>query len=143
MPNHFHLLIKQNQEGGLTEFMSKLLNSYTKYYNTKHKRVGPLLQGTFKAVPIESDEQLMHVSRYIHLNPYTSEITQSLADLENYPYSSYSNYLETENSQLCVKEPVLDFFSSPAQYKEFVADHGDYSKELEIIKHILLDTDTE
>src|SRR5438094_713652 len=61
MPNHFHLLLKQVKEGGITEFMSKLSNSYTKYFNTKYYRIGPLLQGEFKAVRVETDEQLIHL----------------------------------------------------------------------------------
>lgn len=72
MPNHFHLLIKQTEQNGISEFVGKFSNSYTKYYNTKHNRVGALLQGQLKAVLIESGEQLIHVSRYIHLNPTSS-----------------------------------------------------------------------
>src|SRR3989344_7863223 len=93
MPNHFHLLIKQLGDGGTQEFLSKIANSYTKYFNTKHKRVGPLFQGQFKAVLIESDEQLIHVSRYIHLNPFVSEL---VSDLTIFPYSSYKYFLEPE-----------------------------------------------
>src|SRR3972149_3368728 len=78
MPNHFHFLIKQLKEGGITEFVSKLSNSYTKFYNTKYSRVGPLLQGEFKAVLIENDEQLIHTSRYIHLNPVASFLVKEL-----------------------------------------------------------------
>src|SRR3989344_5381763 len=89
MPNHFHLLIQQANNNGVKEFMSKLANSYTKYFNTKHDRIGPLFQGEFKAVLIETDQQLVHLSRYIHLNPYVSEITK---DLNIYPYSSFLEF---------------------------------------------------
>lgn len=86
MPNHFHFLLRQVKNGGITEFISKISNSYTKYFNTKYKRVGPLLQGEFKAVTIETDEQLLHVSRYIHLNPFVAELVE---DLNLFPYSSF------------------------------------------------------
>ena len=85
MPNHFHLLVKQTRDSGIHEFMTKLLNSYTKYYNTKHDRVGHLFQGQFKAVNIKNEYQLLQVSRYIHLNPYVSDLTR---EYEAYPYSS-------------------------------------------------------
>lgn len=65
MPNHFHLLLKQTVNNGIPHFLSKFTNSYTKYFNTKYNRVGPVFQGVFKSVYIESDEQLIHLSRYI------------------------------------------------------------------------------
>lgn len=136
MPNHFHLLVSQSNDNGIKEFMQKISNSYTKYFNTKNTRVGPLLQGTFKAVPIESDEQLLHVSRYIHLNPLVSDLTK---DLENYPYSSYLDYIKFSNNSICNKEPILNFFRDKNEYKEFIIDHSDYARELEIMKHLLLD----
>ena len=91
MPNHIHFLIRQLKENGISKFMGQISNSYTKYFNTKYTRVGPLLQGPFKAVLIESDEQLIHVSRYIHLNPIVSGIVKNL---EDYPWSSYLEYIK-------------------------------------------------
>lgn len=136
MPNHFHFLLKQKKERGITEFMSKLSNSYTKYYNTKNKRVGPLLQGEFKAVHIETDEQLLHLSRYIHLNPLVSYVTKNLDD---YQWSSYQEYLGIVKSSICAKEIILDQFKSPEDYKQFIKDQEEYGKHLEKIKHQLLD----
>lgn len=100
MPNHFHLLIRQLRDGGIQKFMQKILNSYTKYFNTKHIRVGPLLQGAFKAVPIETDAQLVHVSRYIHLNPFVSNLSK---ELKTFPYSSYPSFIGLTNNPLCNK----------------------------------------
>lgn len=135
MPNHFHFLLKQTKEGGITEFISKLSNSYTKYFNTKHKRIGPLFQGEFKAVLIENDEQLLHVSRYIHLNPLVSFLVK---DLNKYEWSSYKEYINNSPG-LCSKEQVLGFFKSPKDYEQFVLDQADYAKQLEILKHKLLE----
>lgn len=136
MPNHFHFLLRQIKEGGITEFISKVSNSYTKYFNTKHKRIGPLFQGEFKAVPIETDMQLLHVSRYIHLNPFVSGLVKNLAV---YPYSSYKSFTEPASVGFCIIKPVLDFFKNPKEYKKFINDHKDYAQELEKIKHLLLD----
>lgn len=135
MPNHFHFLVRQVKEDGITKFTGQLSNSYTKYYNTKYRRVGPLLQGEFKAVLIESDEQLIHVSRYIHLNPLVSLLTK---DLNLYRWSSYHEYVN-KLAGICDKDPILGFFKSPSEYNEFILDHAGYATELELIKHQLLD----
>lgn len=136
MPNHFHILVRQVKEDGIKEFMQKVINSYTKYFNTKYKRVGPLLQGTFKALPIETDVQLIHVSRYIHLNPLVSSLTENL---ESYPYSSYLDYLGLTSGKICSMESILNFFKNAADYKEFILGHSDYAKDLATIQHLLLD----
>lgn len=138
MPNHFHLLIKQIKDGGIQEFANKISNSYTKYFNTKYKRVGPLFQGAFKAVAIETDEQLIHLSRYIHLNPYVSELTKNL---ETFPYSSYKDFIKITKNELCNPEHILQFFKDTKDYKEFVRDQQSYALELERIKHLLIDED--
>lgn len=136
MPNHFHFLIKQLIDGGITEFISKLSNSYTKYFNIKHGRVGPLLQGEFKSVLVESNEQLLHLSRYIHLNPLVSGLVK---DLEDYRWSSYLEYIGLSTQKICAKEIILNQFKLPKDYQKFVADRADYGRELEIIKHQLVE----
>lgn len=138
MPNHFHLLVRQLSKNGIQEFMSKILNSYTKYYNTKNKRVGPLFQGTFKAVSIDSDEQLLHLSRYIHLNPYVSDLVK---DLSNYYYSSYHEFLDSTKQLVCITQPILDFFPRKDGYKKFINNQQDYGKTLHQIKDALIDED--
>lgn len=137
MSNHFHLLIKQTRDRGITELVSKLSNSYTKYYNTKYARVGPLLQGEFKSVLVESDEQLIHLSRYIHLNPISSFLVKNLGQ---YQWSSYHEYINDQKG-ICLKEDVLGFFKSPKDYEQFVLDQADYAQKLEIIKHQLIDNE--
>ena len=138
MPNHFHLLIKQLKDGSTTEFMRKFILSYTKYRNLKYEHQGPLLNGPFKAVRIETDEQLVHVSRYIHLNPLVSLLVK---DLNFYLWSSYRTYLGLENNPAIAKEEILSFFKSPKDYKKFVLDQADYGKTLEVLKHTTLDID--
>jgi REP-associated tyrosine transposase len=137
MPNHFHLLLKQNTDTGISTFMKHLLNSYTRFFNTKYNRVGPVYQGVFKAVHIETDEQFLHLSRYIHLNPLVSGIITEKAFL-SYPWSSLQLFLHNYSGFLDPK-PVLAFFPSPQKYLQFVLDQKDYGKELERIKHLTLE----
>ena len=139
MPNHFHLLLNQIQDNGISKFMANLQNSYTRYFNTKHERVGPLLQGQFKAVLIEDDSQLLHVSRYIHLNPYSSFVVKDLESLEQYQWSSFPEYLGVASKEICNKQIILNYFKDVADYKQFVFDQADYQRELEKIKHLLLE----
>jgi len=139
MPNHFHFLLKQKVNHGISKFMSDFTNSYTRYFNTRAKRDGPIFKGGFKAVRIETDEQLMHVSRYIHLNPYSSFIVKTIKALMDYPYSSFQEYLGQAEKEFCQKEVVLTLFSGIEDYKKFVFDRADYQKNLEIIKHLCLE----
>lgn len=138
MPNHFHFLLKQTNEKGISTFVSNITNAYTKYFNTKNKRTGPLFEGVFKAVHIESEEQLLHVSRYIHLNPVSSSIIPD-EDLENYKWSSYREYLPISAEEISQKEFILNMFKSISAYQEFVNNQIDYAKQLDTIKHLILE----
>lgn len=137
MPNHIHILTKQVSDGGISKFMKQVTDSFTRYFNTKYQRVGPLFQGVFKAVRIETDEQLIHVSRYIHLNPLTSYIVRE-ESFTNYPWSSLKDYLN-KNSGYVNSQIILDHFKNPEDYLKFIMDQADYGKELERIKHLTLD----
>jgi putative transposase len=139
MPNHVHLLLKQAINEGISKFMSDFTNSYTRYFNTKNERKGPLFEGKFKAIRIETDEQLLHLSRYIHLNPYSSYAVKSLKELESYSYSSFPEYHQKTESSFCNKEIILDQFKNSQSYKKFVFDQADYQRELEKIKHLTLE----
>lgn len=138
MPNHFHFLLKQLQDNGISTFIANFSNSYAKYFNTKNERVGPLFQGRFKAVHIQDDEQLIHVSRYIHLNPAVSSLIK-IEGLENYFWSSYPEYLNLVNTHIVDKSLILSFFKSVNEYKKLVMDQFEYGKKLEQIKHLILD----
>ncbi len=136
MPNHFHLLLKQNTNSGITTFLSRLSNSYTKYFNTKYDRVGPLFQGAFRSVPIESEEQLLHLSRYIHLNPIVVGLSKAP---EDYRWSSIGSYITKSSGSFVNPEAVLGQFGSKEAYLQFVNDQIDYAKSLEELKHLHLD----
>lgn len=138
MPNHFHLQLKQKEDQGIAKFLSNLQNSFTRYFNISHERDGSLFLDQFKAIRIETDEQLIHVSRYIHLNPYTGYVVKSLKDLENYSWSSFPDYFQ-EGENLIEKDFILSFFKSSEEYKRFVFDQADYQRKLKEIEHLLLE----
>ncbi len=139
MPNHLHLLLRQFVEGGISIYMNRLSNSYARYFNTRHERAGPIFQGRFKSVLIENDKQLLQVSRYIHLNPYSSKIIRSINDLQNYEYSSLPEYLSLMNIDMCNKGLIMSHYRNVKGYQNFVFDHADYQKKLEKTKHLLLE----
>ncbi len=137
MPNHFHLLLRQSVNNGISHFLSKFTNSYTKYFNTKYNRVGPVFQGVFKSVHIDSDEQLLHLSRYIHLNPVVSAVINEQS-LFSYEWSSLPDFL-TGKSDLVQIEHILEQFKTLEDYKRFILDNVDYGKKLEEIKHLIIE----
>lgn len=131
MPNHFHLLVKNIAERGIEKFMRNLCTSYSGYFNRMYDRVGPLFQGIYKAVLVESDEQLVYVSKYIHRNP--SELLTKDQPLQKYPYASYSNYLGQRNQDWLVTQEILAFFSTnfPHQdYRYFVEELEKFPEDI-------------
>lgn len=136
MPTHFHFILRQTAENGISIFIKKLLDSYVRYFNTRHSRKGPLFQGNFKAIRVESEEQLVHLSRYIHLNPITDFLVK---DLKNYPYSSYLEYINLSKTQIVNKEPVFHLFQNSKAYESFVLSRKEYQRKLKEIERILLE----
>lgn len=139
MPNHVHFLIREIREKGISAFMSNFQNSYAKYFNTKNDRIGGLFQQMFKSVPIETDEQFIHVARYIHLNPVISYILKNIDELANYPWTSFSAYVGKYNLEFLNKEFLLSFFPSLDNLIKFTKDQMDYQRKLDKIKHLLLE----
>ena len=139
MPNHFHLLLKQKTNNGISKFLSNLSNSFTRYYNIKHKRVGTMLQGRFKAILVKSDEQLIHLSRYIHSNPYSTGLVKTLSELKKFPYSSLSEFISGREG-FCNPDIVIGQFAGTDAYWHFVSDHADYQQSLQVIKKLALES---
>lgn len=136
MPNHFHFILRQEKDHGIKQFIQRLSNSFAHYFTLKNKRRGHVFEGNFKAVRIESEEQLFHLSRYIHLNPVTAYLVENP---EDYPHSSYKIYLGKESSEIIDPSLVLGHFSSPEKYKEFVLSRKDYQRALQQIRHLVLE----
>jgi len=142
MPNHFHFLLKQEEEKGIQKFASDFQNSYTRYFNLSHKRNGPLFLIQFKAKRVENDYQLTHLSRYIHLNPYTSFLVDNFQDLENYAWSSFKEFLYySKKESISDFDLVLNLFGKRkiSNYKKFVFDQKDYQRDMGRIKKLLFE----
>lgn len=134
MPNHFHFILKQLADGGISTFMQKVGTGYTMYFNTKYSRSGALFQGTFKASHIDKEEYLTHLTRYIHLNPaelYKSQrggkeikrFSQIHQFAKDYPWSTYGDYLGGKRFEAIIDKEVLPkIYESPAEYEKFVGD---------------------
>ena len=147
MPNHFHLLIKQKSAKSIIKFMRCLINAYTRYFNTRHKRIGHLFQGKYKASLITEDLYLLQLSRYIHRNPlelFRSDLHKILSE---YPYSSYKDFLGLRNTVWVKPNEVLNFFASDKQknnldlnYQGFVEQ---FNKDENDINEFILEDNVE
>lgn len=140
LPNHFHLLVKEIYEEGIRKFLSNLQNSYARYLNIKEKRKGSLFQEMFKATRVETDEQFIHVARYIHLNPYSNFFVKRIEDLETYPWSSLPGYMSKGQKFGFVDQDFLSsFYSTSEKLKNFTFDQADYQKRLEEIRFLSIE----
>lgn len=126
MPNHYHLLVRANDDR-LSRYMRRLSISYTKAINRRYNRVGSLFQGRLKAVLVESDAYLLHLSRYIHLNPVLAGLVQRA---EEWEFSSYRDYVGLREGTLPAPDIVLSQFPAPAAYREFVQSYTDQDRKV-------------
>ena len=111
--------------------MSDTVNSFTRYYNILSERKGPLFLPQFQSRQILSDEQLLHTSRYIHLNPFTSRLVQQVEDLQRFPHSSFKEYIYQSNKSLINTSILLKYFNNKREsYKKFVLNNAYYQQKL-------------
>ena len=131
VPNHFHLLLKEIREKGISKFMQKVGGGYTKYFNIKHQEVGRLFQSSYKAKLIDSERYLEYLSVYIQvinimqLSPGGIEaaeknIDKSMKFVEEYQFSSYRDFVGLRESLIIDKDTLGETFIKPKDYKEFV-----------------------
>ena len=135
MPTHYHLLVVLN-EADLSHRMQLFSISYTKAMNRRYDRVGALFQGAFRAKHVDRDSYLVHLSRYIHLNPVMAGLVERPEDWE---FSSYREYIAVRDGTLPKPEIVLSQFPSPEAYREFVESY--LPQQREIIAALLFDLD--
>lgn len=142
-PSHYHFVVRQIAEKGIEKFMHRLGTGYTMHFNEKEKRSGSLFQGRFKAVHIDSNEYLLHVSAYVNLNDRVHKLGGSASKLIE-SRSSWGEYTNPEVRGICQKEIVLEQFRNPNEYKEFALSSLESIKqrkeELEDIREFLLES---
>jgi putative transposase len=134
MPNHYHLLLKEITEGGISKYMLRLGDSYTKTSNKKYDRTGHLFSGPFQSIHVDRNEYLIYLSRYIHQNP--ADLLKSAQKLEDYPWSSYPDYVSQNRwGEGLQSQVIFEQFSGPKDYRRYV----DKKVEIEIANDYLLD----
>lgn len=139
MPNHFHLLVKEKQENGISLFMRKLLTGYSMYFNAKHQRKGTLFDRPFRAKHLDTDEYLKYQYAYIHLNPIgivdagwkEKKIKNKLVAkkfLYFYQYSSFHDYSGQRRDEGSIIEPSSfpDYFGSFANFGDMLEEWMDF-----------------
>jgi len=133
MPNHFHLLIREREEGGITKFMGKLGTGYSMYFNKKYERTGGLFEGRFKARHVDSDRYLKYLFAYIHLNPVKmiepqwkevgiTNHTHVKKYIDEYEYSSYPDHggIEREEKLILNTNVFPRYFNKKVDFTKFI-----------------------
>lgn len=146
MQNHFHLLVHEQTEGGISLFMHKLATAYTLYFNKRHERRGSLFEGTFRAEHASRDEYLKYLFAYIHLNPIgiiekewkehrIGDRDKAEEFLKTYQYSSYFDYADSKNKRpqnvILNKLAFPEYFEKTADFKNYLKDWRSYNEHAE------------
>lgn len=117
MPNHYHFLLRQDGHFPISKFINVLFNGYVQAVNHQKNRSGTLFEGRFKHKPVDRDEYLIHLCRYIHANPVKAGL---VTHLEEWPYSNYLEWIDERPGTLVDHEFVKTWFPANGAYAEFV-----------------------
>ena len=139
MLNHFHILIKEKTEKGISKFMQKISTAYSMYFNQKYKRTGGLFEGKFKSQHLNIDRYLKYIFSYIHLNPIKlieakwkeigiKNIKGAISYLRNYQHSSYLDYLNGDRIKLKIldKKEFPNYFPSKKSFEGEILEWLNY-----------------
>ena len=136
MPNHFHLQIEQCGEVPLGKLLLKVCTSYSIYFNRKYDHVGHVFQDQFKAVPVQSENQVAALSAYIHQNPGVAGLVDAP---DKWVYSSYPDYIGLRKGDLVDFDSVLSQFGNREEYRLFVEGRSEDILERKDIEKLFLD----
>lgn len=129
MGNHFHLLVYQHDKFAIRDVMKSIGVAYGMYFNKRYKRVGPVFQQRYRAVRVEYDPQLLHISRYVHMNPHV---------YKSYKWSSLPYYLGAKSASWVRPGRILELFEGQ-DYLDFLKDYEGKREELKLLKSDLAD----
>lgn len=127
MPNHYHFLLRPDNEESISRFIYLVFNSYVQAVNRQEGRHGTLFEGRFKHVHVDHDAYLLHVCRYIHANPVQAGIVKTIND---WPYSNYLEWVGKRRGTLVDKTFVAEHFKTAEQYTNFVQEYLDGKAEI-------------
>ena len=121
-PNHFHLILEQISEKGISEFMHRLGGGYTMYYNNKHRHRGSLFRGVFRSIHVSTNEYLLHLSAYINLNDRVHQLGGEASKLIRTRWKEYTDSGIKLEDEMCEKDIILGQFKNKDEYKEYAED---------------------
>jgi len=134
MPTHYHLLVKIMAKNFLSHYIGNIENSFSRYLNLKQERKGPLWQSRFQNVYVKTDQQLLHLTRYIHLNPSTSGLVE---DPAYWAHSSYQQYIaDSKIFKLYLSDLTI---SNSKEYRKFVLNRKDFQRKLKMLKKVIIE----
>ena len=136
MPNHYHFLLRQETDTPLSKFINVLFNAYVQAVNRQQGRKGTLFEGRFQLVWVDREEYLVHLCRYIHLNPVKARL---VLQPEDWPYSNYLEWMGQRPGTLRDEVFIRERFPTPEAYRHFVADYQDEMQAYERIKTYVWD----
>jgi len=140
MPNHHHLLVRQDGQERAGLLQQRLFNSYTKAYNRRCDHSGTLFPGPYRAIRLESESHLLHLCRYIHANPVQDGLASTP---EDWPYSNYLDWIGERPGALIDRAFVREHFPAPANYRRFVLDYLRERRTPKEVEHYLADWEAE
>lgn len=134
MDNHYHFLLRQNNDATISQFMQGIFNIYSKTFNKKYGLSGTLFEGAFKAIWVDQYEYLLHLCRYIHRNPVEADMVRRP---EQWHYSNYLEFIEQRDGELVDREFVKENFGTPEEYQDFVMNYVPPEKTQKKLRHYL------
>jgi putative transposase len=142
MPNHFHILVREKEEGGIPTFMQKMMTAYSKYFNVRNRRTGRLFETSYLSQYVDSDEYLKYLYAYIHLNPVKiidpnwkevglSDVEQTRRYIDQYKYSSFDDYrADRDVGRILNKEQFPEYFPTKERFLEETYEWLEHTPEV-------------